>query len=113
MGTAVTIGLDIAKSVFQVHGVDETGVVVIRRRLTRAKVLSFFAKIPAAWSGLKHVRPRIIGARAQQAWPRRAADAAELREGVCEAPEERCCRCGSDLRGGYAADHAVRGDQEP
>lgn len=38
MGTVVTIGLDLAKSVFQVHGVDEEGSVVVRRRLTRAKL---------------------------------------------------------------------------
>ena len=38
MGQVTTIGLDIAKSVFQVHGVDATGEVVLRRRLTRARV---------------------------------------------------------------------------
>jgi transposase len=53
MGTAVTIGLDIAKSVFQVHGVDENGVVVVRRRLTRAKVLSFFVGLPRCLVGLE------------------------------------------------------------
>jgi len=36
---AVTIGLDIAKSVFQVHGVDGTGEVVLRRQLRRGQVL--------------------------------------------------------------------------
>lgn len=35
MGKVITIGLDIAKSVFQVHGVDGTGAVVIRRRVAR------------------------------------------------------------------------------
>ena len=53
MGTAVTIGLDIAKSAFQVHGVDESGTVVVRRRLTRAKVLSFFAQLPSCRTGLE------------------------------------------------------------
>ena len=42
MGIATTIGLDIAKSVFQVHGVDAAGEVVIRRKLTRGRVLGFF-----------------------------------------------------------------------
>ena len=41
-----TIGLDIAKSVFQVHGVDQEGNVVICRRLRRSKVLAFFAEVP-------------------------------------------------------------------
>lgn len=45
MGQVVTIGLDIAKSVFQVHGVDAEGVVVIRQKLTRARLLPFFAKL--------------------------------------------------------------------
>jgi transposase len=43
MGEVSTIGLDIAKSVFQVHGVDADGAVVIRKRISRAKVLEFFA----------------------------------------------------------------------
>ena len=39
MGIATTIGLDIAKSVFRVHGVDAAGEVVIRRKLTRGRVV--------------------------------------------------------------------------
>jgi transposase len=42
MQTITTIGLDIAKSVFQVHGVDAGGQVVIRRQLKRRHALSFF-----------------------------------------------------------------------
>ena len=42
MGEVSTIGLDIAKSVFQVHGVDADGAVVIRKRISRAKILEFF-----------------------------------------------------------------------
>jgi len=48
-----TIGLDIAKSVFQVHGVDERGRVVLRRRLGRAKVPAFFANLPTCRIGLE------------------------------------------------------------
>jgi hypothetical protein len=43
MGEVSTIGLDIAKSVFQVHGVDGSGAVVIRKRVSRLKLLEFFA----------------------------------------------------------------------
>ena len=43
MGQASTIGLDIAKQVFQAHGADAGGRVVFRKRLARAKVLEFFA----------------------------------------------------------------------
>jgi transposase len=46
MGEVSTIGLDIAKFIFQVHGVDADGAVVIRRRIGRAKMLEFFAALP-------------------------------------------------------------------
>jgi len=46
MQTVTTIGLDIAKSVFQVQGVDAAGQVVIRRKLKRRYVLAFFQKVP-------------------------------------------------------------------
>ena len=46
MGQATTIGLDIAKRVFQAHGADACGGVVFRKRLTRAKLLDFFAALP-------------------------------------------------------------------
>jgi transposase len=48
MGEVCTVGLDIAKSVFQVHGVDGGGAVVIRKRVGRAKVLEFFSTLPPA-----------------------------------------------------------------
>ena len=46
MGQASTIGLDIAKRVFQAHGADAYGPVVFRKRLVRAKLLAFFAARP-------------------------------------------------------------------
>jgi transposase len=49
----VRIGLDIAKSSFQVHGVDAHGKVVIRKQLTRGKVLSYFAQLPPCLMGLE------------------------------------------------------------
>ena len=45
MQTITTIGLDIAKSVFQAHGVDAAGQVVIRLQLKRRYVLAFFEKL--------------------------------------------------------------------
>ena len=62
MGEVSTIGLDIAKSVFQVHGVDGAGAVVIRKRVSRSKVLEFFAACGHALSGSKPVRQPITGA---------------------------------------------------
>src|ERR1700739_1091235 len=53
MGEVSAIGLDIAKSVFQIHGVDAGGAVVIRKRVTRAKLLEFFATLPACLVGIE------------------------------------------------------------
>jgi transposase len=53
MGKVSTIGLDIAKSVFQVHGVDAAGAVVVRKRISRAKVLEFFAALPPCLIGIE------------------------------------------------------------
>jgi transposase len=53
MRTVSTIGLDIAKSVFQVHGIDAAGEVVIRRQLKRRYVLAFFQKLPACLIGIE------------------------------------------------------------
>ncbi len=50
---AVTIGLDIAKSLFQVHGIDAQGNVVIRRQLKRRQVVPFFKKIPPCLIGIE------------------------------------------------------------
>ena len=53
MQAITTIGLDIAKSVFQVHGVDAVAQVVIRRQLKRRYVLAFFQKLPPCLVGIE------------------------------------------------------------
>src|SRR5262250_1945351 len=53
MQAITTVGLDIAKSVFQVHGVDAAGEVIIRRQLKRRHVLPFFEKLPACVVGIE------------------------------------------------------------
>ena len=53
MQVVTTVGLDIAKSVFQVHGVDAAGQVVIRRQLKRRYVLAFFEKLPPCLVGIE------------------------------------------------------------
>src|SRR6266446_7822270 len=67
MGEVSTIGLDIAKSVFQIHGVDVDGAVMIRKRISRAKLLEFFATLPACLVGVEacptaHYWSRRLGA---------------------------------------------------
>jgi transposase len=53
MGEVTTVGLDIAKSVFQVHGIDAQGVVVMQRKLTRSRLLAFFEKLPRCLLGIE------------------------------------------------------------
>ena len=52
-GVCSTIGLDIAKSVFQIHGVDTNGNVVIRRQIKRRYVLAFFSKLLPCLVGIE------------------------------------------------------------
>ena len=53
MEAITTVGLDIAKSVFQVHGVDAAGKVIVRRQLKRRHVLAFFQRLPACVVGIE------------------------------------------------------------
>ena len=53
MSDVITIGVDLAKSVFQVHGVDAEGAVVVRRQLRRRQVLPFFEKLPPCLVGME------------------------------------------------------------
>jgi transposase InsO family protein len=53
MSTVVTIGLDLAKSVFQIHGVDDAGRTVLRRRLSRHELVPYFAKLPGCLVGME------------------------------------------------------------
>jgi len=53
MQTVTTIGLDIAKSVFHVHGVDAAGQVLVRRQLKRRLILAFFQKLPPCPVGIE------------------------------------------------------------
>jgi hypothetical protein len=112
MGEVSTIGLDIAKSVFQVHGVDAGGAVVIRKRISRAKLLELFAALPGCLVGIEAcptahlLEPSASGAR-----PHGEAAAAELREGLSQTQQERCQRRRRNLRGGDAAVDAVCRDE--
>jgi transposase len=48
-----TVGIDLAKNVFQVHGVDAGGKVVLRKQLRRAQVAAFFANLPPCLIGME------------------------------------------------------------
>ena len=87
MQTVTTIGLDIAKSVFQVHGVDAAGQVVIRRQLKRRAVLAFFQKPPVCLVGIEACASSHYW-RAPSTRPFGAVDAAGLRKALRQASEE-------------------------
>ncbi len=53
MNEVITIGVDLAKNVFQVHGVDAEGAVVVRRQLRRGQVLPFLKKQPPCLVGME------------------------------------------------------------
>src|SRR3974390_286811 len=100
MQTIATIGLDIAKSVFQVHGVDAVGQVAVRRQLKRRQVLAFFANLPPCLIGIEacasshywarelrvlgHTVRRIPPAYVKPYVKRQKNDAADA-EAICEA----------------------------
>ena len=68
MQSITTIGLDIAKSVFQVHGVDAAGQVVLRRQLKRRQVLAFFQKLPPCPWVSRRALHRTIGPASCRRW---------------------------------------------
>ena len=53
MSEVTTIGLDLAKHVFQVHGTDASGATVLRKQLRRGQVVAFFAALPRCLVGLE------------------------------------------------------------
>jgi transposase len=72
MGEVTTIGLDVAKHVFQVHGVDAEGATVLRKQLRRAQVLAFFSRLPGCVVGMEAcATAKLLGARVACAWSRR------------------------------------------
>ncbi len=100
MKEAITIGVDIAKSVFQIHGVDAEGEPVIRRQLRRRQVLPFFKKHPPCLVGIEACATahhwgreiaalghevRLMPARYVKAYVKRNKNDAADAEAICEA----------------------------
>jgi transposase len=77
MDEVTTIGLDLAKHVFQVHGVDAAGATVLRKQLRRSQVVAFFAALPGWARGVRD--GALLGAGAAGGWPRSSADAGAIR----------------------------------
>jgi len=100
MGEITTIGLDLAKHVFQAHGVDAKGATVLRKQLRRAQVLAFFSRLPPCLVGVeacatahywaRELRAlghevRLMPAQYVKAYIRRNKNDAADAEAICEA----------------------------
>jgi transposase len=106
MSEITTIGLDLAKHVFQVHGIDAQGTTVLRKRLRRGQVLAVFSRIPRCVVGLEaataHYWARELGALGHEvrlmpaqyvkAYIKRNKHDAADAEAICEAVERRTMR---------------------
>jgi hypothetical protein len=111
MCEVTTIGLDLAKHVFQVHGVDAEGATVLRKQLRRAQVLAFFSRLPPCLVGLeacatahywaRELRAlghevRLMPAQYVKAYIKRNKHDAADAEAICEAVgARRCALCRS------------------
>jgi transposase len=95
-----TIGLDLAKNVFQVHGVDEVGKLTITRRLRRGQLIGFFKKLPPCLVGMEACATahywarelvklghtvRLMPASYVKAYVKRSKNDAADAAGICEA----------------------------
>ena len=89
MEQVATIGLDLAKNVFQLHGVDAVGNVLLRKQLRRGDVLRFFAGLSPCLVGMEACATAHYWAReARQAGAHGSIDAASLCEAVREARQD-------------------------
>jgi transposase len=100
-----TIGLDMAKQVFQVHGADKSGRSVLRR----GEVACFFSEVPLCLVGIKgNGKCALRSAGDWWAWAYGPADDPAVRNAICRVAEERRQRCRGDLRGGNQTSDAFR-----
>jgi len=84
-----TIGLDIAKNVFQVHGIDAAEKVIVRKRLRRSQVLTFFKALPPCLIGMEACATAHYWARElTKLRSQGSADAGEGCEGLRQAQQE-------------------------
>ena len=88
MNQVSTVGLDLAKHIFQRHGADSAGAVVFRKKLRRGQVLAFLATLPPCTVAMEACGSAHFWGRDRQARPHGEADRAGVREAVRQAPEE-------------------------
>ena len=121
-----TIGLDIAKNVFQVHGIDASEKVVVRKQLRRSQVLAFFKALPPCLVGMEACatahywareltklghQVRLMPAKDVKAYVKRNKNDAADAEAICEAvrrPTMRFVRIKSAEQQGQLMQHRTR-----
>jgi transposase len=121
-----TIGLDIAKNVFQVHGIDTTEKVVVRKQLRRGQVMKFFAALPPCLVGMEACATahywareltklghevRLMPAKDVKAYVKRNKNDAADAEAICEGvrrPTMRFVRIKSAEQQGRLMQHRTR-----
>jgi transposase len=121
-----TIGLDIAKNVFQVHGIDAAEKVVVRKQLRRGQVIAFFAALPPCLIGMEACATahdwareltklghevRLMPAKDVKAYVKRNKNDAADAEAICEAvgrPTMRFVRAKSAEQQGRLMQHRAR-----
>lgn len=91
-----TIGLDLAKNVFQVHGVADAGSVAFNRRLPEVRSRLSSRVCHCAWWGSRCAGQPTTGC--SEVRTQGPSDPASLREALCEARRVGCNRCRGDLR---------------
>ena len=84
----VRIGLDLAKYVFEVHGVDGQGNVVIRKTLRRGSVSTFFVNLPPCLVGMEASNGAHYWARAYRLWSQGPPDKPSVCGTVCEVKQK-------------------------
>src|SRR3984957_10893686 len=102
-----TVGIDLAKKLFQIHGIDERGKAVLRKQLRRAQVAVFFANMPPCVIGMEACARAHHWARTLQRFVHGAADGTAICEALREDKQKRSRRCRSDLRGGGSRQYAL------
>ena len=85
-----TIGLDLAKNFFQIHGVDAAGVVIVRRALRRSQMLPFFSRLSPCLVGMEACgTSHYWGRELMRLGPPGPIDAAGVREALRETRQDR------------------------
>jgi transposase len=78
-----TLGIDLAKNIFRLHGVDGRGAVVLRKQLSRKQMLPFLARLEPYLIGMEACAgAHLLGSRDPEARPHRTADESPLCHGV-------------------------------